>query len=198
MHNMPMVIHKKAGTERAMDLGSILHEERTIFICNQVDEALANIVVSQLLTLAHNDPKKDINMYICSPGGSVVHGLAIYDAMHMIAPKVNTYCLGQCASMGAFLLSGGTGKRMAQPSSRIMIHQPLGGAEGQASDIEITANEIIRLKKFLNTEIAKHTGKTYEEIVRSTDRDNFMSAEEAVAFGLIDEVGVSSHSVDRR
>lgn len=184
----PMVLKRTANGERVMDLGSKLHENRTIFICDAVTEGLANIVVTQLLCLAEDDPDKDIDMYICSPGGSVVHGLAIYDTMYRIKPKVNTICVGQAASMGAFLLSGGTGVRSAMPSSTIMIHQPLGGASGQATDMEITTKEILRLKRFLNQEMSSHTGKTVKQIGRATNRDNFMSPERALEFGLIDKI----------
>ncbi|MDK9793893.1 ATP-dependent Clp protease proteolytic subunit [Vibrio sp. D431a] len=184
----PMVIKRTPNGERAIDLGTKLHESRIIYICDAVTEQLANLVVTQLLCLAEENPDKDIDLYICSPGGSVVHGLAIYDTIHRIKPKVNTICLGQAASMGAFLLSGGTGTRKAMPNATIMIHQPLGGARGQASDIEIHANEIKRLKRQLNEEMAMHTGKTVKQIYRATNRDNFMSPEKALEFGLIDEI----------
>lgn len=190
---VPMVLKRTNNGERAMDLGSKLHENRTIYICDAVTEALAGVVVTQLLCLAEDNSEKDINMYICSPGGSVVHGLAIYDTIQRIKPKVNTVCLGQAASMGAFLLSGGTGVRSAMPSSTIMIHQPLGGASGQATEMEITTNEILRLKRFLNQEMSYHTGKTVKQIQRATNRDNYMSPTKALEFGLIDKIIEPTH-----
>ena len=186
---VPMVVEQSGRGERAYDIYSRLLKERVIFLVGPVNDATANLVVAQMLFLESENPDKDIYFYINSPGGSVSAGLAIYDTMQFIKPDVSTLCIGQAASMGAFLLTAGAkGKRYCLPNSRVMIHQPLGGFQGQASDIEIHAKEILYLKARLNDMLAKHTGKTLEEIDRDTDRDNFMSAEESVNYGLIDKV----------
>ena len=185
------MIEQSGRGERAFDIYSRLLKERIIFLVGPVDDHTANLVVAQLLFLESENPDKDIYFYINSPGGSVTAGLSIYDTMKFIKPDVQTLCLGQAASMGAFLLSVGTkGKRFALPNSRVMIHQPLisGGLGGQASDIEIHARELLKLKEKLNQMLAEHTGKTLEQIERDTDRDNFMSAQEAADYGLIDKV----------
>ena len=188
---IPTVIEQSGRGERAFDIYSRLLKERIIFLIGPVDDHTANLVVAQLLFLESENPDKDIYFYINSPGGSVTAGLSIYDTMKFIKPDVQTLCLGQAASMGAFLLSAGTkGKRFALPNSRVMIHQPLisGGLGGQASDIEIHARELLKLKEKLNQMLAEHTGKSLEQIERDTDRDNFMSAQEAADYGLIDKV----------
>ena len=188
---IPTVIEQSGRGERAFDIYSRLLKERIIFLIGPVDDHTANLVVAQLLFLESENPDKDIYFYINSPGGSVTAGLSIYDTMKFIKPDVQTLCLGQAASMGAFLLSVGTkGKRFALPNSRVMIHQPLisGGLGGQASDIEIHARELLKLKEKLNQMLAEHTGKSLEQIERDTDRDNFMSAQEAADYGLIDKV----------
>jgi len=186
---VPMVIEQSGRGERAYDIYSRLLKERVIFLVGAVNEATANLVVAQMLFLESENPEKDIYFYINSPGGVVSAGLAIYDTMQFIKPQVSTLCVGQAASMGSFLLAAGaTGKRFALPNSRIMIHQPLGGFQGQASDIEIHAKEILYLKGRLNELLAQHTGKSIAEIEKDTDRDNFMNAEEAVTYGLVDEV----------
>lgn len=186
---VPIVIEQSARGERAYDIYSRLLKERIIFIVGPIEDYMANLVVAQLLFLESENPDKDIYIYINSPGGSVSSGFAIYDTMQFIKPDVSTLCVGMAASMGAFLLSGGTkGKRHALPNARMMIHQPHGGAQGQASDIEIQAREIIKLKKRLNEMLAYHTKQPYEVIARDTDRDNFMSAPEAVEYGLIDSI----------
>ena len=186
---IPYVVEQTAKGERSYDIYSRLLLDRIVFISGEVHDEMANAVVAQLLFLQSQDPKKQINVYINSPGGSVTAGLAIYDTMQFISCPVATYCIGQAASMGAVLLTAGAkGKRFALPNARIMIHQPWGGAEGKASDIEITAKEILRLKERLNRILAEHSGKSYEDVVRDTDRDYFMSAEEASAYGLIDSV----------
>ena len=188
---IPTVIEQSGRGERAFDIYSRLLKERIIFLVGPVDDHTANLVVAQLLFLESENPDKDIYFYINSPGGSVTAGLSIYDTMKFIKPDVQTLCLGQAASMGAFLLSVGTkGKRFALPNSRVMIHQPLisGGLGGQASDIEIHARELLKLKEKLNPILAEHTGKSLEQIERDTDRDNFMSAQEAADYGLIDKV----------
>lgn len=189
MNLVPMVIDKSPMGERAYDIYSRLLKDRIIFLGGPVDSDSANSIIAQLLFLAAEDPKKDIFLYINSPGGSVTDGMAIYDTMQFIKPDVSTICVGMAASMGAVLLSGGAkGKRYALPNSRVMIHQVLGGAQGQASDVEIHAKEILRWKKRLNEVLSKHTKQKLEKIERDTDRDNFMEAEEAKAYGLIDEV----------
>jgi ATP-dependent Clp protease protease subunit len=186
---VPMVVEQSGRGERAYDIYSRLLKERVIFLVGAVNEATANLVVAQMLFLESENPEKDIYFYINSPGGVVSAGLAIYDTMQFIKPQVSTLCVGQAASMGSFLLAAGApSKRFALPNSRIMIHQPLGGFQGQASDIEIHAKEILYLKGRLNELLAQHTGKSIGEIEKDTDRDNFMNAEEAVTYGLVDEV----------
>ena len=197
-HLVPTVIEQSGRGERAFDIYSRLLKERIIFLVGPVDDHTANLVVAQLLFLESDNPDKDIYFYINSPGGSVTAGMSIYDTLKFIKPDVQTLCLGQAASMGAFLLSAGTkGKRFALPNSRIMIHQPLisGGLGGQASDIEIHARELLKLKEKLNKILADHTGKSIEEVARDTDRDNFMSAQEAMEYGLIDKVITSRNDV---
>ena len=186
---IPYVVEQTGKGERTYDIYSRLLLDRIVFISGEVNDEMANAVCAQLLFLQSQDPKKDINVYINSPGGSVTAGLAIYDTMQFVKCPVATYCIGQAASMGAVLLTAGAkGKRHALPNARIMIHQPWGGAEGKASDIEITAKEILRLKEVLNGILAKHSGKKTADVVKDTDRDHFMSAEEAVEWGLIDKV----------
>jgi len=186
---VPMVVEQSGRGERAYDIYSRLLKERVIFLVGPVNDATANLVVAQMLFLESENPDKDIYFYINSPGGSVSAGLAIYDTMQFIKPDVSTLCIGQAASMGAFLLTAGAkGKRYCLPNSRVMIHQPLGGFQGQASDIEIHAKEILYLKARLNGMLAKHTGQSLEAIDRDTDRDNFMSADESVNYGLVDKV----------
>ncbi len=186
---IPTVIEASSRGEKSFDIFSRLLRERIIFLGEEIDDEMANSIVAQLLVLDAENPEKDIMMYINSPGGVITAGMAIYDTMKHVRADVCTICLGEAASMGAFLLSGGTkGKRMALPSARIMIHQPLGGAQGQATDIEIEAKEILRMKKELNTLLAEHTGQSIEKIYADTERDNYMSAQEAVEYGLIDKV----------
>jgi len=186
---VPMVIEQTSRGERSYDIYSRLLKERVIFLVGQVEDHMANLIVAQLLFLESENPDKDIHLYINSPGGSVTAGMAIYDTMQFIKPDVSTMCIGQAASMGSFLLSAGAkGKRFALPNSRVMIHQPLGGFQGQASDIEIHAKEILSIKDKLNRLLAEHTGQPIEKIEEDTDRDNFMSSEEAQAYGLIDQV----------
>lgn len=186
---VPMVVEQSARGERAYDIYSRLLKERVIFLVGQVEDYMANLVVAQLLFLEAENPEKDIHLYINSPGGSVTAGMAIYDTMQFIKPDVSTTCIGQACSMGSFLLAGGAkGKRYGLPNSRVMIHQPLGGFQGQASDFEIHAREILTIREKLNRLLAHHTGQDYEVIARDTDRDNFMSAEEAARYGLIDQV----------
>lgn len=186
---VPMVIEHSARGERAYDIYSRLLKERIIFLVGPVEDHMANLVVAQLLFLEAENPDKDISLYINSPGGVVTAGLSIYDTMQFIKPQVSTLCIGQACSMGAFLLAGGAeGKRYCLPNSRVMIHQPSGGAQGQATDIEIQAKEILALRERLNGIMAKHTGRTMDEIQRDTERDRFMSAEEAKGYGLIDAV----------
>lgn len=186
---IPMVVEQTDRGERSYDIYSKLLEERIIFITGEINDALANTVVAQLLYLEAKDSGKDINIYINSPGGSVSAGLAIYDTMNFIKCDVSTICIGLAASMGAFLLSGGTkGKRYSLPNGEIMIHQPLGGAQGQASDIEIQAKHILQIKEKLNSIIAKNTGKPLEQVEKDTDRDNYLTAEEALSYGLIDKI----------
>ena len=186
---VPTVVEQSGRGERAFDIYSRLLRERIIFLGTGIDDAIADAVVAQLLYLEAEDPEKDIQIYVNSPGGSVTAGLAIYDTMQQVAPDVVTICYGLAASMGALLLSGGTkGKRLALPSARIMIHQPLGGAQGQAVDIEIQAKEILYLKETLNGLMASHTGQDLAKIAEDTDRDYFLSPDEAVAYGLIDRV----------
>lgn len=186
---VPIVVEQTSRGERSYDIYSRLLDDRIIFLSGEINDAVANTVVAQLIFLEAKDPSKDICLYINSPGGSVSAGLAIYDTMNYIKCDVSTICIGMAASMGAFLLSSGAkGKRYALPNSEIMIHQPLGGAQGQASDIAIAANHILKTKKKLNTILASNTGRPIEEIERDTDRDNYLSAEEAKAYGLIDTV----------
>ena len=189
MSVIPMVVEQTSRGERSYDIYSRLLKERVIFLSGEVEDRMANLIVAQLLFLESEDPTKDINIYINSPGGSVTAGMAIYDTMQFIKPDIRTLCIGQACSMGAFLLAGGTaGKRAALPNARVMIHQPLGGFRGQASDIQIHAQEILKIKLTLNDRLAFHTGQSIERIEKDTDRDNFMSAEEAKAYGLVDEV----------
>ena len=186
---VPYVVEQDGRGERSYDIYSRLLKDRIIFLGDEVNDATASLVVAQLLFLEADDPDKDIHLYINSPGGSVTAGMAIYDTMQFIKPDVRTLCIGQACSMGAFLLAGGTaGKRAALPNARVMIHQPLGGFRGQASDIQIHAQEILKIKQTLNERLAFHTGQSIERIEKDTDRDNFMSAEEAKAYGLVDDV----------
>jgi ATP-dependent Clp protease protease subunit len=186
---VPMVVEQTARGERAYDIYSRLLKERVIFVVGPVEDQMANLVVAQLLFLESENPDKDIHLYINSPGGVVTSGLAIYDTMQFIKPDVSTICIGQAASMGAVLLAGGTkGKRFCLPHSRVMVHQPLGGFQGQASDIDIHAREILLVRDRLNRILSRHTGQPIERIERDTDRDRFLSGEEAVAYGLIDSV----------
>ena len=188
---VPYIVEQTPRGERSYDIYSRLLEDRIIFLSGEIDDAVANTVVAQLIYLEAKDPSKDINLYINSPGGSVSAGLAIYDTMNYIKCDVSTICIGMAASMGAFLLSSGAkGKRFALPNSEIMIHQPLGGAQGQASDIKIAAEHILRTKKKLNSILAANSGKPIEQIERDTDRDNYLSADEALGYGLIDKVFV--------
>ena len=186
---VPYVIEQTGGVERQYDIYSRLLKDRIIFIGEEIDDRLASVVVAQLLFLEAEDPDKDINIYINSPGGSVTAGMAIYDTMRYIKPDISTICVGMAASMGAFLLAAGTkGKRYALPNAEIMIHQPSGGAKGQATDISIHANHILRTKERLNKILSEKTGQSFETIAKDTERDNFMSAQEAQAYGLIDKV----------
>jgi ATP-dependent Clp protease protease subunit len=186
---VPMVIEQTSRGERSFDIYSRLLKERVIFIVGPIEDYMANLVVAQLLFLESENPDKDVHLYINSPGGSVTAGLSIYDTMRFIKPDVSTMCIGQAASMGAFLLSGGTrGKRFILPNARTMIHQPSGGAQGQATDIEIQAKEILFLRERLNSLLAEHTGQPMDVIERDTERDRFMSAEQSVEYGLVDEV----------
>jgi len=186
---VPMVIEQTSRGERSFDIYSRLLKENVIFIVGQVEDYMANLIVAQLLFLESENPDKDIHLYINSPGGSVTAGMAIYDTMQFIKPDVSTMCIGQAASMGALLLAGGAkGKRFCLPNSRMMIHQPLGGYQGQATDIEIHAQEILSMKQRLNEIMAFHTGRPLEEVEKDTDRDNFLTAEQAVDYGLIDKV----------
>ena len=191
MHSymIPYVVEQTGKGERSYDIYSRLLLDRIVFISGEVNDEMANAVCAQLLFLQSQDAKKEISVYVNSPGGSVTAGLAIYDTMRFVKCPVATYCIGQAASMGAVLLSAGAkGRRFSLPNARIMIHQPWGGAEGKASDIEITAREILRLKEILNRILAFHSGKQFEEVVRDTDRDHFMSAQEAKEWGIVDEV----------
>ena len=189
MSLVPYVIEQTSSGERSYDIYSRLLKERIIFLGEEVNDVTAGLVVSQLLFLESEDPDKDINLYINSPGGSVTAGMAIYDTMQYVKCDVSTMCMGMAASMGAFLLSGGTkGKRLALPNAEIMIHQPSGGAQGQATEIEIAAEHILRTKKKLNTILSENTGQPYETIVKDTERDNWLTAQEALEYGLIDKV----------
>jgi len=186
---VPIVVEQTGRGERSYDIYSRLLKERIIFLGTAIDDSVANLVIAQLLFLQSEDPEKDVSMYINSPGGVVTAGLAIYDTMQFLKCDITTYCVGQAASMGAVLLAAGAkGKRFALPNSRIMIHQPLGGAQGQATDINIQAQEIMRIKKILNSILASHSKRSIDDLEKDTDRDKFMSAEQAVEYGLIDEV----------
>lgn len=186
---VPMVVEKSSQGERAYDIYSRLLKDRIVFIGTAIDDTVANLIIAQLLFLQSEDTKKDINVYINSPGGSVTAGLAIYDTMRFVKPDVCTYCIGQAASMGSLLLAAGAkGKRFALPYSRIMIHQPWGGAQGSASDISIQAQEILRMKEELTKILAEHSGQNFEKVAKDCDRDYFMSAKEAKSYGLVDEV----------
>ena len=189
MNLVPMVIERTARGERSYDIYSRLLKERIIFMVGQVEDHMANLVVAQLLFLEADNPDKDISLYINSPGGVITAGMSIYDTMQFIKPDVSTMCIGQAASMGAFLLNAGaTGKRYALPNSRVMIHQPSGGFQGQASDIDIQAKEILKIKQKMNELMAKHSGQTVDKIKEDTNRDHFLNAEEAKDYGLIDQV----------
>jgi ATP-dependent Clp protease, protease subunit len=193
---VPMVVEQTGRGERGYDIYSRLLVDRIIFLGTPVDDMVSNLIIAQLLFLQMNDPKKDIHLYINSPGGSVTAGLAIYDTVQFLTCDVNTYCIGQAASMGAVLLAAGTrGKRYALPNARIMVHQPWGGVQGQATDISIQAKEILRLKDRLNEILAKHCGRTVDEVARDTDRDRFMSAAEAKDYGLVDQVVASRKEI---
>ncbi len=195
---IPMVIEQSSRGERAYDIYSRLLKDRIIFLGTAMNDEVANLIIAQLLFLESEDPDKDINFYINSPGGLVTAGLAVYDTMQYIKPDITTVCIGQAASMGAVLLAAGTkGKRYSLPNSRILIHQPMGGFQGQASDIEIQAKEILRMKDRLNQILMKHTGKALDDIHRDTDRDFFMSGEEARKYGLIDHVIANRDDLDR-
>ena len=186
---IPMVVEQTPRGERSFDIYSRLLKERVIFLSGPIDDNISNLVVAQLLFLASENPEKDISIYINSPGGSISAGLAIYDTMQFISSSVSTLCIGQAASMGALLLAGGDkGKRYVLPNSRIMIHQPLGGFQGQASDFEIHAKEILHMKKIVNEILAKHTGQTIKKIEKDTDRDNFLDASAAIKYGIVDKV----------
>ena len=186
---VPMVVEQTSKGERSYDIYSRLLKERVIFCCGQVEDHMANLIVAQLLFLESDNPDKDIYLYINSPGGVVTAGMAIYDTMRFIKPDVSTVCMGQAASMGAFLLAGGAqGKRYCLPNSRVMIQQPLGGFQGQASDFEIHAKQILDLKERLNRMLAENTGQDYEKVARDTDRDHFLSAEESIDYGLVDGI----------
>ena len=194
---VPMVVEQTSRGERSYDIYSRLLKERIIFLVGQVEDHMANLVVAQMLFLESENPDKDIYLYINSPGGSVTAGLSIYDTMQFIKPDVSTLCIGQAASMGALLLAGGeAGKRYALPHARTMIHQPLGGFQGQASDIVLHAKEIVEVRERLNKILAEHTGKSVEDIQKDTDRDNFMNAETSVEYGLIDEVMNQRHKTE--
>ena len=186
---VPMVVEQTGRSERAFDIFSRLLKERIVFLGTPINDSMASLIIAQLLFLDAEDSEKDINLYINSPGGVITSGMGIYDTMQYIKPDVATICLGQAASMGAFLLAGGAkGKRSALPNSRIMIHQPMGGAEGQATDIEIQAEEILRMKKQLNSILAKNSGQTLKKIEADTDRDNYLTSKEAKSYGLIDSI----------
>lgn len=196
---VPMVVETTGRGERAYDIYSRLLKDRIVFIGTPIDDTVANLVIAQMLFLQMEDPDKDINVYINSPGGSVTAGLGIYDTMQFVKCDVATYCLGQAASMGALLLTAGTkGKRYALPNSRVMIHQPWGGAQGTASDISIQAKEILKLKEQLNKILAYHTGQSMEKVEKDTDRDRFMSPEESKAYGLVDEVITVKYQAEKK
>jgi ATP-dependent Clp protease, protease subunit len=193
---VPMVVEQTGRGERGYDIYSRLLVDRIVFLGTPIDDMVSNLIIAQLLFLQMTDPKKDIHLYINSPGGSVTAGLAIYDTLQFLTCDTNTYCIGQAASMGAVLLGAGTkGKRFALPNARIMIHQPWGGVQGQATDISIQAREILRLKDRLNEILAKHCGRTVDEIAKDTDRDRFMSSEEARVYGLVDQVVISRKEI---
>lgn len=195
---VPMVIEQTARGERSFDIYSRLLKENVIFLVGQVEDHMANLIVAQMLFLEAENPEKDIFLYINSPGGSVTAGMAIYDTMNFIKPDVSTVCMGQAASMGAFLLSAGAkGKRYVLPNARVMIHQPLGGFQGQASDFEIHAKEILSIKEKMNRLMADHTGQEYEKVAKDTDRDNFLSGQEAVDYGLVDSILTSRDDVGK-
>lgn len=195
---VPVVIEQTARGERSFDIYSRLLKENVIFLVGQVEDHMANLIVAQMLFLEAENPEKDIYLYINSPGGSVTAGMAIYDTMKFIKPDISTVCIGQAASMGAFLLSAGTqGKRHCLPNARVMIHQPLGGFQGQASDFEIHAKEILSIKEKLNRLMAEHTGQDYKKVAKDTDRDNFLSAQEAVDYGLVDSILASREDVGK-
>jgi len=195
---VPMVVEQTGRGERAYDIYSRLLKDRIVFIGTPIDDMISNVIVAQILFLQMEDPDKDISIYINCPGGSVTAGLAVYDTMQFVTCEINTYCIGQAASMGALLLAAGTdGKRFALPYSRVMIHQPWGGTQGSASDISIQAKEILKIKDQLNHILAKHCKRTIEEIERDTDRDYFMSAEESKAYGVVDEI-VTKSKVDKK
>ena len=198
MSIVPIVIEQTGRTERAYDIYSRLLKDRIIFLGTAIDDHVANVVIAQLLFLQTEDPEKDIHIYVNSPGGSVTAGLAIYDTMQYVKPDIATYCIGQAASMGALLLAAGAkGKRFSLPNSRVMIHQPIGGFYGQATDIEIHAREILKMKENLNVILAKHTGQPLEKIRLDTERDYFMSGDDAKAYGLVDEV-IASAQVEKQ
>lgn len=189
MSLVPIVVDSSGAGERSYDIYSRLLKDRIIFLGEEINDVTANLVVAQLLFLAAEDPEKDINLYINSPGGSVTAGMAIYDTMQYIAPDVSTICIGMAASMGAFLLAGGAkGKRYALPNAEIMIHQPLGGARGQATDIQIQAEQILKIKEKMNRMLSENTGKDFAQVCLDTERDNYMSAQEAKEYGLVDQV----------
>jgi len=196
MSLIPMVIEQTGRGERSYDIYSRLLKERIVFIGTPVGDAVANLIIAQILFLASEDPKRDISLYINTPGGSITAGMAVYDTMQFLTCDVNTYCIGQAASMGAVLLAGGTkGKRFALPNANIMIHQVLGGTQGQATDMEIHVKHMLDLKKTLTEILSKHTGKSYEEVFQACERDHFLTAEEAKAFGIVDEVVASRSDV---
>lgn len=193
---VPMVVEQTGKGERSYDIYSRLLKERIIFVTGEIEDNMASLIVAQLLFLESENPEKEISMYINSPGGVITSGMSIFDTMNYIKPEINSICLGMAASMASFLLAGGTkGKRFCLPNSKIMIHQPLGGYRGQASDIEIHANEILKTKKKMNEYLAKFTGKKISEIEKATDRDNFMTAEEALKFGLVDKIVTSRDEI---
>lgn len=195
---VPMVIEQTARGERSFDIYSRLLKENVIFLVGQVEDHMANLIVAQMLFLESENPEKDIFLYINSPGGSVTAGMAIYDTMNFIKPDVSTVCVGQAASMGAFLLTAGAkGKRYVLPNARVMIHQPLGGFQGQASDFEIHAKEILSIKERMNRLMAEHTGQKYEKVAKDTDRDNFLGAQDAVDYGLVDSILRSREDVGK-
>ena len=195
---VPIVVEQTARGERSFDIFSRLLKDRIVFIIGPIDDAVANLVVAQLLFLESENPDKDISLYINSPGGSVTAGLSVYDTMQFIKPEVSTICMGQAASMGAFLLAGGAaGKRFCLPNARVMIHQPLGGAQGQASDIAIHAEEILKIRTRINQILSKHTGQPESIIAKDTDRDNYMSAEKALEYGMVDKI-LEHRKIDKK